>query len=450
MAYQEIVTVQISLDVAGVSRASFGIPIFVADHVWFKELTRSYTSFENAQVDFPTDSDVYAALQAAFSQDIDPTIVKVGRREVDDITFTPVAATTAGQIYTVEVLDTADVTTTATFTTTTGSETATTIATALVTALGSPTGVTVVDNTGSLTLSKTGTVAYAVTDVARLTYVTTTTQTAADMMVAITEADDDFYFVACNDHTQAFVLALATDIEARTKQYWLTVQEQDNLGVYSEVAADTLSKLKQGAYFRTSGWFHDEADTKFHEMEYISILAPSDPGKKIVANNRTSSSAAKNPLTGYLLTTTQKGNLTDKNASFTEVVGGLTITRRGNVAGGATFFVDLIRNRDFLEARITENYQNFLINTPVVPYTDSGIGRVQNVLESTLDRYVETETQPNILQMEQPYVISFPRRADVSFGDVAAQDFSGSFVAYLSGAMQTIRITGSLTYQAQS
>ena len=103
MSYQPFVTVNIALDVTAVNRESFGTPIFIADHVWFKEQTRSYTSFDAIKADIPTSSNVYAAMQSAYAQDVDPIIVKVGRREVDSITFTPEAATAAGQIYTLEV-----------------------------------------------------------------------------------------------------------------------------------------------------------------------------------------------------------------------------------------------------------------------------------------------------------------------------------------------------------
>jgi len=450
LSYQPFVTVNIALDVTAVNRASFGTPIFIADHVWFKEQTRSYTSFDAVADDIPTSSNVYAAMQSAYAQDVDPIIVKVGRREVDTITFTPEAATAAGQVYTLEVLDTADVTTTASFTTTTGSETASTIATAIVTALGSPTGVTVVDDTGSITLSKTGTAAYAVTDVAKFTYTTVTTQTAADMMATITDADDDFYFVACNDHSQAFVLALAQDIESRTKQYWVTTQEQADLGVYTDVATDTPSQLKQEIRTRTFYWFHHDADTKFPEMEYISILAPYDAGKQLVANNTTKIEAARNPLTGNYLNTTDKTNLVNKNGSFTEVAGGIAITRQGTSSGSATIFADVMRDRDFLTARVKENYQNFMIREKKIAYTDSGIARLKNVLTSTLDRYIETETQANILQKDNPYVISFPDRSSVSFSDVANRIYNGGFTAYLAGGIQIVVILGSLTYEAES
>ena len=61
------------------------------------------------------------------------------------------------------------------------------------------------------------------------------------MMATITDADNDFYFVACSDHSQAFVLALSQDIQARTKQYWVSTQEQADLAVYSESATHSFT-----------------------------------------------------------------------------------------------------------------------------------------------------------------------------------------------------------------
>lgn len=449
MSYQEIVQVNISLQTTAVSRAGFGTPMFIGDGVWFTERSRTYSSIDAAADDLPTDSDEYKALQAAFSVDVPPSQVKIGRRDADEIVLTPEAATAAGQVYEITVVGTDDVAITATFISVTGSETAAAITADLVADLAGIVGVTVTDNTGTFTLAKSGSDPYSVNGLSRLDYAITSTETAANLMAAIVAEDDDFYFVAANDHTTPFVLAMAAEIEARTKLYFTSSQETAALTAYSPTATDALAQLRQGNYFRTSGWFHHLADTQFPEMLYISIAAPADPGKKVWGNNKvTGSPAAKNPTTNNLLSPTEKGYLEDRYANYTEEKGGVTITRSGKVAGNE--WIDIIRNRDFLEARATENYQNFLINSPVVPYTDNGITKVRNVLSSTLGRYVETEAQPNILQETNPFTINFPRRKDVSFSDVAAREFKGSFVAYLSGAIQIAKIDGTLTYEAQS
>lgn len=448
MALQDIVTVNISLNTAGVSRAGFGVPIFISAHRWFTERVRSYSDATAAAVDLPSGSDELIAVTAAFAQDIPPSTVKVGRRTVDSSTFTPEAATAIGQVYTISVTGTDDVKVDASFTTVTGSEAATTIATALVTALGSVTGVTITDLTGSFSVAPTvSTDNFVLSTIARLTQVDTVTEDAATVYQAIEDVDNDFYFVATSDHTQTFILAMAAVIEARTKLYFVSTQEAENITVLEVPAnaADTLGKLAELNYFRTSGWFHQTADTAFPEMAFIAIAAPFDPGAKIWANNRVAAVAvSSDPSTGIPLTGTQKDNLYARNANFIETVGGIDITRLGKVA--ADEYIDIIRNRDFLEARTTEGLQNKQINAPVIPYTDPGINEIRGVVTSVLNRSVSTPTVPNILQDTNPYTTTFPRAADVSFADKQARTLNASFIAYLAGAIQVTNITGVLTF----
>ena len=292
---------------------------------------------------------------------------------------------------------------------------------------------------------------YVLSTIARLTQVDTVTETASTVFTAIEIIDNDFFFVASNDHTQAFILAMAAVIEAKTKIYFVSVQEVDGITALTvpPAAGDTLGKLEESNFFRTSGWFHHLADTNFPEMAFIAIAAPSDPGSKIWANNRIAGQAAsQDPATNIPLTFTQTDNLNNRNANFIGTVGGLDITRIGKVA--ANEFIDIIRNRDFLEARITEGLQNKLINSPVIPFTDPGINEIRGVVTSVLNRSVSTATVPSILQDKDPYTTNFPRSADVSFADKQARTLNASFTAFLAGAIQITKITGTLTFDASA
>ncbi len=453
MALQDIVTVNISLQTSGVSRAGFGIPLFIGSHRWFPERIRSYANVTAAAVDLPAGSDELIAVTAAFAQDVAPSTVKVGRRLVDSSLFTPVAASAVGQVYSISITGTDLVKTDATFTTTTGSETDAAITAALTTALGVVAGVDITDNIGTLTIAPTVPASdnYSISTVARLTQVDTVTEVAADVVTAITNVDNDYYFVASNDHTQAFILALGAVIEATSKLYFVSIQEDAALlALVSPAAAgDTLGKLKDQNLFRTSGWFHQDADANFPEMAFIAVAAPSQPGTKIWANNEVSAvSTSADPTSGLILTSTQKNNLEARNANLIAKVGGIDITRLGKVAGNE--FIDVIRNRDFLEARITEGLQNKQINSPVIPFTDSGINEIRGVLTSVLNRSVSTPTVPSILQDKDPYTTNFPRAADVSFADKQARTLNASFTAFLAGAIQITKITGTLTFDASA
>jgi hypothetical protein len=451
MALQDIVTVNISLQTSGVSRAGFGVPIFIGSHRWFTERVRSYPDVTAAAVDLPSGSDELIAVTAAFAQDIPPSIVKVGRRDVDLLTYTPDAVTAVGQVFEITVVGTDSVAIAASFTTTTGSETATDVVTALTAALSGIVGVTV-GGTSTLTLAEaTPGTPFAVTKITKLTQAATVTETAEAVIAAIEIIDNDFFFVASNDHTQVFILAMAAAIEARTKIYFVSVQEADAITALQvpPAAGDTLGKLEESNFFRTSGWFHHTADTAFPEMAFIAIAAPSDPGAKIWANNRIAAVAAsQDPATNIPLTFTQTDNLNNRNANWIGTVGGIDITRIGKVS--ADEFIDIIRNRDFLEARITEGLQNKQINSPVIPFTDPGINEIRSVVTSVLDRSVSTQTVPNILQDKDPYTTNFPRAADVSFADKQARTLNASFTAFLAGAIQITVIQGTLTFDASA
>ena len=444
MSLQDIVNVSISLQTTAVSRAGFGTPIFIGAHRWFTERVRSYTSLTAAAVDLPEGSDELAAVTSAFSQDVSPSTIKVGRRDVDLLTYTPDAVTAIGEVFEITVVGTDDVAIAASFTTTTGSETATDVVTALTAALSGIVGVTV-GGTTTLTLAEaTPGTPFAVTKITKLTQAATVTETAGATLTAIEAVDTDFYFIAANDHTEAFVLAMAAAVEARSKIYFVSVDEAGALATLAIPATDILGKLAENNYFRSSGWFHQNADTTFPEMAFIALAAPSDPGSKVWANNKIAGVPASADALGIPLTFTQESNLDARNANWIGTVGGVDISRRGKVAGDE--WIDAIRNRDFLEARLTEGLQNLLINQPVIPYTDSGISMVRSTVTSVLNRSVSTSTTPSILQEKDPYTTDFPRAADVPFADKQNRVLNASFTGFLAGAIQITNITGELTF----
>lgn len=448
MAYLPIADAQISLDTAAVSRAGFKTTMFIDDHMWFTERSRSYTSLVGAAADLPTDSNAYAGVVSAFSSSPQPAVVKVGRREADDFVFTPAAITSNGQIVSVTVVDTGGTSTTATFTSTTGGEADTAVVTALKAALGTPAGITIGASTTTLDLTKSGNANFSVSDVVGGTYAYVTTETAADMMAAITAEDDDFFFMGCSDHTDAFVIALATDVQAREKQYVVSSSDEDNLDSRSDTFTDLFNVLNNAARTKTAGLFHQDADTAFPEMAFITVASTADPAvlRKSWANNKINVGFSSD--SGIALTPSQKGNLEAKQANYIENVGGINITRNGYTFGQRYLTMYDMRNKAYAEARLVENIQNYQIATPIVPHTDAGYAAIENVMSSTFDRMVSTETSVNILEQQVPYLIDITPRSEVSFGDISAGIFTASFTLHLTGEIRNISTTGSMTFRA--
>lgn len=341
MALQDIVQVNISLETTAVSQAGFGTPIFIGAHRWFPERVRSYSSLVEVAEDIPTDAQEYKAAQKFFSQSPRPSVIKIGRREAA-ITITP-DTPTEGDVYTMVVTDGLGNSVNVSYT-----------------AASLPDAEDVVDGLiadiedggdvgAAVVATKTGTGASAVLTLTaasgynftigslseNLTATSSTTETAAVVMAAITAVDDDFYFVTAHDHTSAFVLAMADDIEARSKVFFTSSQEAGSLTTLATPATDTLGKLFEGEYFRSHGMFAADADTTFPECAIAGRIGPYTPGTFVVSNKVVAGvAAATDPATDLKLSATQKNNLVARNASFVTTVGGVNIYREGKVAGG--------------------------------------------------------------------------------------------------------------------
>ena len=449
MAYLEPVEVTLSLAVANVGRASFGIPIFVGNHTYFTERTRTYTSMQGVIEDLPSTSDEYIAANGAFSQSPPPSQIKIGRRAVDTTTLTPDAVTAIGQVYQVAVTGTDGVKVTATFVTTTGSEAATDVVSALTAGLAGVVGVTV-GGTTTVTLAKSGVDEFSISGLKRMPASFDTTENAADLVAAIEVNDNEWYFMATNDHSTTFIDEMSQAIESRFKQYWFSSQDPANLlSTVGVDVDDVIGIASNNAYLRTTGWFHDEADTVFPEMAYIAVGAVYDPGLIDWANNVVASAGgvAFDPATGKELTITQKTNLVAKNGNFIETRGGEkgTSAQSGRMANGVDVY--LVREMDFQYARVTEDLTTFMLNQKKTSYSDFGINAAKGVVANTLDAMVETEKTSNILRRDPyPYILNFPLAANVSPADKASGVLTASYDAFLAGSIKTIKITGVLSF----
>ena len=441
MAITDIANVVISLQTSGVTRAGFGTPLFLSKHRHTGNIVDSYTSLSSVAADFPTDSNVYKAAQAVFGNSPAPKVFKVGRIEADlKLTVDSVAS---GRVYSFSIgagTNAATITVTAT-----GSDTVTTIATAISAAIEASSvaaQVVATSAVGVVTVVE-GTDAFFVQDVSNLSISYTSTATAPATMTAVTEADDDFYFVTAEDHSETWVLALAADVEARKKLYFVSVSGAANYGTKTlpAGAGDILGKLQDAGYFRTAGLYSHNADTAFPELAWVGYNSPFDAGSVTWTNLRVAIPYGLN-ATGGILSGTQQNNIAAKNATFIRREGGLNATRGGLVAGGEQ--IENIRGRDDLESTMKANITNLLLNQQgsKLPYTNVGLNQIRSVMNKSLDVFVAR----NFINPD--YVVTLPDARDVLASKKAQGLFDeGSFVAVLSGAITLIDIRGTLALE---
>lgn len=453
MPLQDIVNVNISLETAAVSQAGFGTPLFISDDQRFLERVRGYTSLSAVSEDFEATDAAYIAASQAFAQTPSPSVVKIGRKGSTDASLTPVG-TIEGSTFSVTVTVNDGDSIVATYIGQVADD-AEAVVTDLAADINGDVDVSAhvtasVNGTGaSATLEisgNTGTDVYSLSSEDNLTIAYTSTEAAGDALAAIQAEDDDFYFVAASDHSEAFVLAMAAAVEANSKLYFVSVADAGSYATLADPATDILGKLKEFAYFRTSGWYHQAADTQFPEMAFISTVATATPGTKVWGNTRVGGvTPSANADTGTSLSYTERNNLNERNANWVVNVAGNNIQRTGKVA--ANEWIDVVRDRDFWEARLTEAFQQKFIAAPKIPYTDSGINELRSVFRSVSNQLVTTPTQPNVLQEVNPYTSNFPKAADVPVVDKQNRILRATFTGFLAGAIQIAELQGTLTYE---
>lgn len=452
MALQDISQVTISLDTGGITRPSFGIPIFFCAHNYTRNRVDSYSTLAEVAAVFGTDANAYKAAQSVFGNSPSVETFKVARI-VGNTDVTPTIST-VGTVYSITVTDQANVSRTATATMdgVTNTTVAQIIDELVADINGGTQNVLATDNTTHMTLSREGgsfpTIDFKISAVSNLTISESSSgsESISTAYNAVKLVDNDWYAVAWEDHVdKTNILALASLVEADVKLYFYgssAVESIDDTYVAGTDpdALDIIAWIAEGNYFRTITWWHQDADTTFNELSYCGYNLPFDAGTVVWTNNQLSGvEAAKNP-NGFSLTTTQQNNLNDRNCTFLGVKGSVAYTRGGKVAGGE--WIDNIHGRDNLQSDIELDFFDWLTNQHgrKIPYTDGGINVGAGLLESRLNFY---KVRRNFLT--DPITINVPKAKDVLRADKVARVLNGmSFNAKLAGAIIMTDISGIL------
>lgn len=399
MAITDIANVDISLQSIGVTRQGFGTPLFIDAHRYFEERVRAYSSLSGVAEDFPTTSASYRAAQQFFSNSPAPRIIKLGRRDATAVLS--VGVVSEGTQFSVTVSSGED-SVVASYTAL-ALDTAVEVVTALKAAIdasapiAAATNTTVVGSTLEIAAEADATFTAVAGTNTSLSFATT--ETAADVMTAITDEDNDFYFVTAADKSETFVLAMAADIEARVKMYFVSTSATASYGVLATPAAsgDILGKLKDAAYNRTAGMYAHNASTDHPECYFVGYNAPFDAGSVVWTNLVVTLPLALN-AGGAVLTQTQQNNVDLRNASFVRNEGGVNAMRGGKVASGEK--IDVIRGRDNMQVDLKADLQTLLLSQKggKLPYTNDGLNTVRSVINGVMTRYVNRQfINPNYL-----------------------------------------------------
>ncbi|EGE3641538.1 hypothetical protein DLV40_10465 [Shigella flexneri] len=449
--WNPIVNVDITLNTAGTTREGFGLPLFLASTDNFEERIRGYTSLTEVAEDFDESTAAYKAAKQLWSQTPKVTQLYIGRRTMQ---------------YTVSIPDTVAE----------GSEYSLTVAIGggvsqpfQYTAKESDTALIVLNEFKSqieasptikdgVNVSVTGTGASATmiitkagdNDFVKVTSITpttsiaaTTADTASAALASIETYSTDWYFISAEDRTQQFVLAMASEIQARKKIFFTANADVKALqGTDLTSATDVPAQLAKSKYTRTVCLWHHTAEYDYPEMAYIAYGAPYDAGSIAWGNAQlTGVAASLQPANQRPLTSIQKSALDTRSCNFIDLDGGVPVVRRGITSGGE--WIDIVRGVDWLESDLKTSLRDLLINQKggKITYDDTGITRIRQVIETSLQRAVNR----NFLST---YTVTVPKASQVALADKKARILKDvTFHGILAGAILDVDLKGTVAYE---
>jgi hypothetical protein len=442
MPLSDILTVQITANAALPTQQGFGVPLIlgaVQNATFSADLIRYYASLAAMTTDgFLTTDPEYIFAAAMFSQNPSPPLIAVGRRTNKPTQQFKVTVLQAvnGKTYTVFINGVAKSFTAG------GGDTTSSIATALATAIGTPGGFGAAAAVGAvitMTASAPGnwlrvSVSGPNSDLDLWqSHANNAVQTDLNNIFAV---DSTWYaivstFAGTLNGTAGEVAQIAAWAESNQRLY---IADMQDTTILASSTSDMASTLKTQNYARTA---------PFYSVDNGNALGAGIAAKclPLAPGSETWKFKTLNGVAVGVYTATQQTNLTSKRANYYYSIASIGITTEGSVSDAE--FIDTIRGRDWLVARLQTRILTVLANAKKVPYTDSGIAIIESEVRAQL---VEGISQGYLAASPAP-TVSVPKMSAVSGADRTARVLNNvSFTAQLAGAIHKLGpINGTVT-----
>lgn len=442
MPLRDIVSIAISTESVKVLQAGFGIPLILSPNVAWAERTRTYTDLAGMSTDgFSTTGPEYLMASALFAQDPRPEKVVVGRlanKPTQRYTVT-VKTVENSKKYQLRVRgNTAEFTADATAT----NDEIVAGLMAAVNALTGDTTTATTDSTGGVGAHKLLLTADAAgnwdavesLDVNYLEVVQDHADPGAAADLGAIKLENDTWYAVLNAwNSKAMVTAIAAWVETAKKLFIAQTIDTPVISTAKSGTDDVAEALQAAAYARTALIYHPATDA-FADAAWAGRGLPLDPGSETWALKTLAGVTAKS------LTSTHITNLEAKGANWYETISGVNVTRTGIVVEGE--WIDVIRFRDWLEARLSERIFATLAKVNKVPYTDKGIATIEAEVRAQLQEGVDVGG----LSSDPAPKVTVPKVSTVASADKNARILKNvKFDAQLAGAIHAIQINGTIT-----
>lgn len=255
---------------------------------------------------------------------------------------------------------------------------------------------------------------------------------AADLD-AVKLYDDSWYaLILAGATSDLLVLAAAAWVETAKK---LMVVASSDTVLITQAAGngDLADTVKTTNYARTAVIYHP-SPRDFADAAWLGNRLPYTPGAETWKFARLSGVATTK------LTATHQNNLNAKRANYFYEVAGISFTAEGKV--GANEFIDVVRGRDWQEARISEGVFGALATAGTkIPFTDKGA----QVVAGAISQALRAGVLSGLLAEDPAPAVNVPKVSTVSSTDKGNRLLPGiTFSATLAGAIHKVKISGQL------
>jgi hypothetical protein len=452
MPLSDIVSVSIVSDTVGVTAAGFGVPLILSHNASFADRVKYYTRASDMEDDgFAATDPEYLAVQSMLSASTKVEKVGIGRAALPptQIFKISVKTVTAGETYSLRVGSDDIEVECESGTFAANDEIITDINTAIQAATGYATNGYVSAIAGSVTSKYiTLTASTAGNWVAMENYnpdLLSIEQTTADPGVAtdlnaIIGEDNTWYGLMTLTNSAAIIMAAAAWVEANDKMY--IASSADSICVTNTLAVDVAAaasgsvatRLKTAAYARTGCIYHPATD-EFADAAWLGKCLPYAPGSE-TWNFKTL--AGVNATT---LTSTHETNLQAKYCNYYTTVAGVNVTMGGGLVA-ANEYLDVVRFRDWLTARLQERIFARLAGNKKIPFTDAGIAIIEAEMRGQLDEGVVVGG----LAADPAPTVTVPLASAVTTANKQARHLTPVyFTATLAGAIHKLTLEGTVS-----
>lgn len=441
----DIVNVQITRATQFPSRPGFSVPLFMALHTYWTDLARRVSSLQELiDAGAETHDPAYRMCNAAFSQNPRPTAVILGRRTrayTQVVKLSPLV-TTEGFVYDFDVVQPDGEVIPITYTVL-AAATTTSVGTAIAALIDAAADITAASVSGVITSTTTaGKLARykRLPPIAVMTVEVTSADPGADDDLTDVETAQQLdptlsSFGIAFDHDSAASIATVVEWVESRQQIFAAVCNDSEI-TDSGVTDDVGSTHQDAAITRTFVMLAQRDTADYRQCGLLGAMLPEDPGSNTWAHKTIAG------ISPDVLTDGQAATAEGKNVMTYRPYAAGNKTYAGKVASGE--WIDVMVGLTAMYALIQSNTLTLIQNAPKkIPFTDKGIETItQNGVGATLNGFVTT----GFLTNDPAPTVTAPKAKNIPSEEKAARQLKGiTFTCYVSGAIHTVQIRGTLS-----